>query len=66
MLCLNVHEEKKPFKCEMCHHTCAQKGHLKKHVESAHGEKRSFKYDFAQKNVTTGHEGKNLSSKITT
>ena len=30
----SVHEGKKPFKCELCDYTCAEKGNLKVHVES--------------------------------
>ena len=35
-----VHENKKPFKCEVCDYSCSLKGNLKSHVASVH-EKRN-------------------------
>jgi hypothetical protein len=39
---LSVHEEKKPFKCEICYYSCSENGSLNKHFIPFHEEK---KYD---------------------
>ena len=31
-----VHEEKKPFKCDICDYRCSQKSTIKTHVASVH------------------------------
>ena len=63
-----VHEEKKPFKCELCDKSFFQKVDRKKHVESIHEGKKPFKCElcdksFSQKgsrkiHVESVHEGK--------
>ena len=67
--------EKRPFKCDICHHSCSQKGDLKKHIESVHEKKKPFKCDICEKtfnrkdnmatHVSKVHEGTNPSSKLT-
>jgi hypothetical protein len=37
-----VHENWKPFKCDVCDYASARKGELKRHVVSAHEEKKHF------------------------
>ena len=39
----SVHEEKKPFKCEICDKGFSQKHNMKIHVESVHKKKKTFK-----------------------
>ena len=39
----SVHEENKPFKCEICGKGFSQKNKVKIHVESAHEKKKPFK-----------------------
>lgn len=42
----NVHEDKKPFKCELCDFQSSQKASLKKHVAAVHQKKKDFACDF--------------------
>ena len=42
---VSVHEEKKPFKCEICDYSCSLKNNMKRHVESVHEGKKAFKCD---------------------
>ena len=42
-----VHENRKPFKCGICDYASARRGELKRHVVSAHEEK---------KHTVSGHE----------
>ena len=41
----SVHESKKPLKCGICDNLFSKKGDLKKHIESEHTKKVSFKCD---------------------
>ena len=64
----SIHEGKKPFKCDICDHSCSHKGNMKTHVASVHKVKKSFKcdicgYSCSQKgnmnsHVADVHEGK--------
>ena len=56
----SVHEEKKPFKCDICDYRCSYKGSMNRHVSSVHEEKKPFKcdicdYSFSQKSVMKSH-----------
>ena len=37
-----VHEEIKPFKCEICDYSCSIKSNMNKHVARVHEEKEPF------------------------
>ena len=37
----SVHEEKKPFKCDICDYSCSRKGNMNRHVSTVH-EKISY------------------------
>ena len=57
---MSVHEEKKPFKCDICDYRCSQKSNMNKHVASVHEGKKPFKcdicdYSFSQKSVMKSH-----------
>ena len=39
----SVHEEKKPYNCDICDYSFSRKGNMNKHVESVHGEKNPSK-----------------------
>ena len=39
----SVHDNKKPFKCEICDYRCSQKGDLSKHFTAVHEKKKPFK-----------------------
>ena len=41
----SVHERKKPFKCEICDYSCAQKRSLNIHVAAVHEGNKPFKCD---------------------
>ena len=41
----SIHEKTKPFKCVICDYSCSLKANLKRHIESVHEERRSFKCD---------------------
>jgi uncharacterized Zn-finger protein len=40
----SVHEEKKPFICNICNYKCYHKPSLRRHVESGHEGKKPFKF----------------------
>ena len=40
-----IHEENKPFKCDMCDYSCSQKKSMNIHVASVHKVKKPFKCD---------------------
>ena len=42
---VSVHERKKPFKCEICDYSCAQKRSLNIHVAAVHEGNKPFKCD---------------------
>ena len=43
-----VHEEKNPFKCEICDFSCAQRNVLKVHVASVHEGDKPFNCDICK------------------
>ena len=40
------HGEKKPFKCEICDHSCSLKANINIHVALVHERKKPFKCKF--------------------
>ena len=40
-----VHEEIRPFQCDICDYSCSQKRELKIHIESVHERKKPFQCD---------------------
>jgi hypothetical protein len=40
----SVHDEIKPFNCNKCDSSFAQKQHLKMHIQSVHGNKKSYNF----------------------
>ena len=40
---VSVHEEERPFKCDICEFRCSQKGNMTTHVASVHEGKKPFK-----------------------
>ena len=47
-----VHENKKPFKCEICDYSFSQKGGLEQHVAAIHEKKKLYKCDICDKEFT--------------
>ena len=45
----SVHEKNKPFECEICQMSFAEKGKLTRHIASVHEKKRLFKFDSCPK-----------------
>ena len=48
----SIHENRKPFTCEICSISFARKPNLKKHIESVHAGKKPFKCDISDANFT--------------
>ena len=48
----SIHENRKPFTCEICSFSFARKPNLKKHIESVHAGKKPFKCDISDANFT--------------
>ena len=67
---IEIHEGKKPLKCDICDYQCSRKDYMKRHVASLHEGKKPFKCNicdcsFSQKShmkkhVTSVHEGKKV------
>ena len=49
----SVHEGKKPFKCNLCDASFAEKCNLKKHVSTVHEGKKPFKCDICKADFTS-------------
>ena len=61
----SVHEENKPFKCDICDHSCSRKSHIDTNVASAHNGKIQLNVKFATttvvlRHVSPVHEGKKV------
>ena len=50
----SVHDEKKPFKCNICDSSFARKDNLKTHIQSVH-EKNTFQCNICGSNFTLRH-----------
>ena len=51
-----VHEQKKPFNCEICDYSCTQKDEMTQHVSSVHKKKKPFQCDICNYSCFLNHD----------
>ena len=48
----SVHEQRKPFKCDICDYKCSKKSKMNHHVASVHGGKKPIKCNICDANFS--------------